>query len=516
MQPIPSPLDNLPSAGKLRRKLTVLIVAAVFIPITISMVISLIAFPENFPQVLIFTTALASISVILVVLIVRKSLKPLEQLYQGVKVLSKGEFNHRFNIQGSDEFEAISQLLNEVSARITATIENVSLAKDYASAEKNRLNSIIASIVDGIIVLDMHHQIMLSNKSAQDLTGYSKEELFGKLFDSLVLIKNQSGQKVPSQELCKMSTGHTTQQLNLFGKNGKEVKAAITPIQIIENPQANFGCMLLIRDVSQKEQLEQMQIDFVSMASHELRTPLTSIVGYLSTLTEEVQNQLTPLQNDFLNRALTSAKQLSVLVSNFLNVSRIERGAFAVSMQPINWQQNLAKITGDNQTQAIQRNITLKLNLQPNLPEVMADEIRINEVLNNLISNAINYGKTNGLIEVGAKVDGQEVITYVADNGPGIAPDAIPHLFTKFFRAAGSLEGMKKGTGLGLYISKSIIDMHHGRIWVESKLGVGSTFYFTLPLATTNSPTIVSLHTPLSPTGLNSATTGLTNQAKTP
>lgn len=522
MDKLSQPLDTLPSTGKLSRKFTLLILGSVFIPVIISSIISLVISPGVFPQVLILTATLALLMAIFTTVLVRSYLKPLEQLYEGVKVLSKGEFNHRFNIHGHDEFEAISQLLNGVSARMAATINNLSVAKDYASIEKNKLDSIIGSVIDGIIVLDLHRQVMLTNKSAENITGFTKEELYGKPLDSLILVKDQSGQTIPPQKLCQIPSDNNLitnipQQVNLTGKNGKETKVIITSTQITEGIQANLGCMLLIRNVSQKEQLEQMQIDFVSMASHELRTPVTSIIGYLSTLAEETKEKLTPEQYDFLNRAFTSAQQLAALISNFLNVSKIERGAFVVSMQPLDWQQNLTKAVEDNQTQASQRNITLKLNIPPSLPKVMADNVRINEVLNNLISNAINYGKASGTIEVGVKVDGQELLTYIADDGQGIPPDAIPHLFTKFFRVAGSLEAMKKGTGLGLYISKSIIDMHHGRIWVESKVGTGSTFYFTLPIAfATTTPTIVSLHTALSPTGITPLNCVLTNPVQTP
>lgn len=506
-------MEALP-AGKLRNKLTMIILGGVFIPVIISGAASMIMSPGVFPQILILTAVLSLLMALFTAVLIRWYLKPLEQLYEGIQLLSKGEFNYRFNIHGNDEFEAISQILNGLSAKMTTTITSLSQAKDYASIEKNKLNSIFSSIIDGIIVLNIHRQILISNKSAENMTGYTKEELFFKTLDGLIAVKDPSGQIVPLQQLCKTTSDNNLlnnipHQVNLIGKNGKETKVVITCTQVTDGPQADFGCLLLIRDVSQREQLEQMQIDFVSMASHELRTPVTSIIGYLSTLVEETKGTLPAEQYDFLNRAFSSAKQLSELISNFLNVSKIERGAFVVSMQPLDWSQNLAKVVQDNQAQAVQKNITINLNIPPNLPKVMADNVRINEVLNNLISNAINYGKASGSIEIGAKVDGHELVTYIADDGPGIPPDAIPHLFTKFFRVSGSLEAMKKGTGLGLYISKSIIDMHHGRIWVESKLGQGSTFSFTLPIAETDNPTIISLHTAHSPLGL-------TNQIKTP
>jgi two-component system phosphate regulon sensor histidine kinase PhoR len=142
----------------------------------------------------------------------------------------------------------------------------------------------------------------------------------------------------------------------------------------------------------------------------------------------------------------------------------------------------------DNKPLAVQKNISLELTpVPPNLPHVLADPIRINEVLNNLISNALKHTKSGGWVKISTSVQGTEMVTSVSDNGEGIPKEALPHLFTKFYRVPGSLDKMKEGTGLGLFLAKSIIDMHKGRIWVESEVGKGSTFYFSIPVATQTS-----------------------------
>lgn len=434
------------------------------------------------------------------VFLIFRFLKPLEQLYLGAQILAKGELKHRFNIHTGDELEAISTTFNELAQNLDRTIQDISQNKDNLTSEKNKLNTIISSIVDGVIVLDMQRKVVLTNKAIEKITGYKANEMIGQPINSLIALKDQNGKLVETKAYCSISPDKDKDCLNilatvtLVGKGGQSMTVDVTTAQIAEEFQADLGCLLIIRDVSQKEVFRQMQIDFVSMASHEIRTPLTSIVGYLSTLSEE--GKLKGEMKEFLDRALLSAQQLSVLVNNLLNVSKIERESFAVSLQPLDWNKVLAQAVTDNKPQAVQKRISLKLSLpDKTLPKVMADATRISEVLNNLLSNAITYTKEGGTVEIGTKISADTITTHISDNGVGIPKEAIPHLFTKFFRVSGALEQGSKGTGLGLYISKSIIDLHHGKIWAESEPGKGSIFYFSLPLAPSSktAPTIASL-----------------------
>lgn len=238
--------------------------------------------------------------------------------------------------------------------------------------------------------------------------------------------------------------------------------------------------------LEQKEKrLESMQVDFVSMASHELRTPITSLIGYLQTLNDEARSKLTEEEKSFLDRSLVSAQEILALVNNILNVSKVERGAFSVTLKPLDWSQVLEQVVSENKILASQKNISLELKLPDNLPKVLADQLRITEVLNNLINNAIVYTKAGGSVEVSTQPQEDQIITSVKDNGQGIPKEVMSHLFTKFFRVQGALDksSSSSGSGLGLYISKSIIDLHHGKIWASSEEGKGSTFSFSLSQA---------------------------------
>ena len=364
--------------------------------------------------------------------------------------------------------------------------------KELLASEKNRLNLIFSSLNDGILVLDMHRQVMFSNTVAEKLTGFAGAEMLGKKIEELVTVSDRGGVAMDPKIYCPIKLSPetvvtpftSTDSLVITGKDKATHNAKITSSPIEDN-SSNLGCVLVLHDTSAEKELEAIQLDFVSMASHELRTPLTSVTGYLSIFLKENEGKMDAHQTDFLNRILIAAQQLGAIINNLLNVSKVERGAFSMSNGAIEWKELLEKSVNQNQLQAAQKGISLELKTDgTELGQISGDEIRLTEVLNNLVSNAINYTNSGGSVEVSCKKDGKDLITCVKDTGIGIPPEAVAHLFTKFFRVSGALDksSNSKGTGLGLYISKSIIDLHHGKIWAESELGKGSTFCFSLPI----------------------------------
>lgn len=422
-------------------------------------------------------------------------IKPVAELRQAAKLYAKGELLHRININTGDEIEDIATDFNKMAESLDQTLKNYQQSSNQISLEAAKMNIILASIVDGIIVLDIHKNVILTNKAAEKLTGYTDAEMKQKNIDTLITITNQEDLLVHSKDYAPVEMDPnqpiapfvSNMVFTLTGKGGAKIPISLTGAPIKGNLQSDLGTVLALHGLSKEKQLESIQLDFVSMASHELRTPLTSIIGYMSVFLEENESKLNQQQKDFLNRILISARQLGNLIGNLLSVSKIERNALTSTMQPMDWTTALKQSVDQNKVSASQKNINLRLELPQNpLPQVKADSVRIAEVVNNLISNAINYTPNGGSILVKAQDIGSEVVTSVADTGIGIQPDALPHLFTKFFRVGSALDlaSNSKGTGLGLYLSKSIIDLHHGRIWATSTPGHGSTFFFTLPVAT--------------------------------
>lgn len=410
--------------------------------------------------------------------------KPFNTLLQYISTLKLPYNNPTPPVLNQNDINKITLLINQLVYNINTATQTILSNQSSLSSQKNRLEIVLDSIKDGIIALDHDLRIVRVNNIIPKLTGFTIQELQNQPIQALLKIQNRNSSPINFSEICQTTENpiiDPNEFLTLIGKNNLK-----TPVQITCVPSPSISelkCVLIIHEVSKEKSLQSIQIDFVSMASHELRTPLTSIIGYLSVFMEENREKFTGDQKEFLDRIMISAKQLGTLIENLLNVSKVERNAIAINTQPIDWTQFLTKSVNDNKFSAANKNITLSLELPPTpLPKVQADPIRITEVINNLINNAINYTPEGGAIQVGATSKGDEVITYIKDNGQGIPKESINHLFTKFFRIQGALDqsSNSKGTGLGLYLSKSIIDLHQGKIWVESEVGVGSTFYFSL------------------------------------
>lgn len=420
-------------------------------------------------------------SAALAILLLFWILKPLNILVKNVQAFTDGNFNNRIDLRSKDEFESVAESFNTMAEKLSKTFQAIETGQMIAVAERDKLNQILSSVIDGIIALDFNKNVIFINKAAEELIGYLPAEIYGRPIDQFIHLFS-GNDEILAKTYCQDGFNQSSK---LIGKAGNQTRVNLITAQAGGSIQTNLGYILIIHDLSKEEELEQMKLDFVSMASHELKTPLTAIIGYLSVFLEENKSKINPENLLMLNKAFISAQQLQTLIANLLNVNKIEKDQLSVSPEPLDYSSILSKAVEDLRSQANQKNIVLNLNLpSQNLPKVSADQVRINEVITNLIANAINYTNAGGKVEVSIELSPNEITTSVSDTGVGIPQEAIPHLFNKFFRVSNQLQKASKGTGLGLYISKSIIEKLHGKIWVESEPGKGSKFSFTLPVAT--------------------------------
>lgn len=384
----------------------------------------------------------------------------------------------------SQELEDLNKQLASEGERIEKEVKE---RTQELSAERNKLSLILSGIVDCIIAVDREKRIILFNKAAEKLTGYTITEVFGKPLEEIIKVFDNVTE-VSSTVYCPIRSDnfegiiYNKKGLKLFGLNGKQTYINLLAGQIEEGTSVNLGCILTLHDVSEEKQLDEMKLDFVSMAVHELRTPLTSIKSYLYIFLRDYTKSMDAKQTSILSRINISVQRLVSLVENLLNVSRIEKGTLTLSLFPFDWVKNIDEEIAEIIDQANDKKITLEFIKPQQSPiNVIADKFRINEVLSNLLENAVAYTSPGGKITVWLERKGNEVITHIQDTGKGIPKDALPNLFTKFFRVSGILEQGSKGTGLGLYIAKSVVQLHKGKIWVNSEFGKGSTFSFNLP-----------------------------------
>ena len=375
------------------------------------------------------------------------------------------------------------QVFGEVG--VATDIRKIQELVTDVTAERNKLTTVMQSIVDGVLALDLEGNIILVNPPALTMLGLDSEDVLSKKLDDVLTMfdgdQRMLGRNfIPAEAPEKDTIVVQKRNLKIVTNSGKQLFVNLTSSSIKEGNQVGLGAIITLNDVSKEKEFEEMKLDFVSMAAHELRTPLTAIRGYLSVLQEEVAESLSKEQKSFLDKAFISSSQLASLVENLLSVSRIERGAMKLDMVSADWRAILEESINNFLPLASEKGVNLSLKCPEKLPKVFVDKFRISEVLSNLVGNAIAYTKPDGNIEITTEVGRDEITTHIKDSGQGIPESAQSRLFTKFFRVSGILEQGSKGTGLGLYISKAIIDLHKGKIWVASKLGVGSTFSFTV------------------------------------
>jgi signal transduction histidine kinase len=303
--------------------------------------------------------------------------------------------------------------------------------------------------------------------------------------------------RTPSNDLGFMVLGHK-QSGAIYSENDKRL-ISISADEIAISLQnalhfreiQNFNITLQekievatkqLRDANEKLKiLDANKDDFISMASHQLRTPLTSIKGYVSMVLEGDAGKINKTQDKFLMQAFTSSKRMANLVSDLLNVSRIESGKFFINAQPVNLADLTTEIVSELTEMAKVRQITLTYKKPENFPLLMLDEDKIAQVITNFVDNAIHYGKERGNISVELADEGENVSMRVKDDGIGVPAKVQKQLFTKFFRAENAKVARPDGTGIGLYLAAKVIDSQGGKIIFESREGKGSTFGFSFP-----------------------------------
>ena len=367
-----------------------------------------------------------------------------------------------------------------------------------AESERERWKAIFDNVDESIVILDRNGIIIQANPASEILSGKGPRELVGKKFEEMFVLTNERGLLLTG-DLSPIKTVKTTKegidylQAKFINTEGREVwvGASFTPIQAQDSDSTNDQIVVVLRDISRLIEIDRAKTDFVSMASHELRTPLTVINGYISLFTSGDLGDLDKPEMANYKQVFAQIKKnterLTNLVEDLLNVSRIEQGRMSLNLERVNLESLVKELVEEMQISATAKHQSLKFTNGMrgflDFPTIVnADYERIKQVLINLIGNAIKYTPDGGSITVGIKKYSSEVIVTVRDNGPGVPKQLIPRIFEKFQRLEGSYVKDTVGTGLGLYIVREIIKMHGGRVWVDSEVGKGSSFSFSLPL----------------------------------
>lgn len=354
-----------------------------------------------------------------------------------------------------------------------------------ASEEKQKLEAIMGSMSDGLVLTGTDGTVLYANLGASTLVELPSEGLEGQtisvLYDTLCMaaVNPADCERV----LAQAKSAEAPEVVVEIKRNGQRRAIHLLLFDVGDESGRAIGRGLLLRDVTRERELDEFKTTLLAAVGHELRTPLAAIKGYASTLLQKDVTWSPADQHHFLLTISSEADRLAQLVSNLLDLSRQEAGLLLLNRVPTRVQ--------DIVTKTIERlshpNVTISLHIPDNLPLVNVDRARIEIVLHNLVANALVYGENEICLTAQRRDDG--IVVSVADNGPGIAPDELPHVFERFYRARHGYQQYSGGTGLGLTICKAFIEAHESTIWAESNTQ-GTTLSFSLPLV---SPTVAAV-----------------------
>jgi len=354
--------------------------------------------------------------------------------------------------------------------------------------ETSRSRSILEAIADGVLVTDQNGEITLFNHSAERMLEMKRAELIGRPVDHFINIFD--GVALAWMETIKTWTQdpYSFNPLNTFTEqvgleNGNVLSVNLAPVI---NNEEFFGTVSVFRDITHLIEVDRMKSEFVATVSHELRTPMTSIKGYVDILLMGVAGVMSDQQKKFLAVVQENTERLTILVNDLLDLSRIEAGQVNLIMGSIDFAELIDDVMLEINRLTVAENKTMEFNIQlaRDLPSINGDPERIRQILINLLGNAFHYTLENGQVTLSAQRVGDEVQINISDNGVGISPKEQERIFDRFYRGDNHMVIATAGTGLGLSIVSKLINMHHGRIWVQSSgiEGEGSTFSFTLPI----------------------------------
>ncbi len=415
-----------------------------------------------------FVLLIASLSLVLCLLIIliqsSKKFNPLFHISEKVQQLSLGNLN-RIDIKTNpDEIGTIVASVNSMVDRIALQLASI-------QEERSKNNTILANMRDGVILVDTSGMVTLINPAAQILFKIDQEHALGRSLAEVV--RHYQVLEIWRQCKEKQSTQNSFVQIS---KDQESVQVIASPIQ--ENIIGNV--LLIFHDLTLVRKLQTIRQDFVSNVSHELKTPLTSLKILVETLLDGAQK--TPSEaTHFLQQMEIEIDNLTQIVQELLDLSKIESGKVPLDLKPVLPHDLLDLPLQRMKVQAQRAGIELVVNCPDDLPMVLADASRLQQVIINLLHNAIKFTNPGGKVTIKAEQLNGQVGFSIEDTGVGISSIDLPRIFERFFKADRARSS--SGTGLGLSIARHIVECHGGKIWVESELGKGSKFSFTIPLA---------------------------------
>lgn len=470
----------------------------------------------NLRNILLLAASLVLFVVIIFAYAFSRSLsKPIGRLKDAAIQIAEGNMKVHIDVSGNDEVANVAQAIDTMRRKLKKSIEGmkkradeldiqlketdqakkatlnilkvVEEEKQKVSLEKEKIDAILHSIGDGVFVIDANLKITMYNKISADISGYTSAQAIGKPYHKILKFVYEKDGKTNDQFIKQtIATGEPKDMSNhtfLIRKDGSKVAVADSAAPLKDKSGKVTGVVVVFRDVTKEREVDRMKTEFVSVASHQLRTPLSAIKWFLEMVLEGDAGKINKEQRDFLQQAFDSNTRMISLVNDLLNVSRLETGRIMIEPVPTDLVKLCQIIIKESAPLISAHNLKFKFTKPAKIDKINIDPKLISQVVANLLSNGIKYTLSKGKVELKIVVDRSNVIISVSDTGMGIPKNQQSKLFQKFFRADNAVSKETEGTGLGLYVAKSVVEASGGKIGFNSVENQGSTFWFTLPLS---------------------------------
>lgn len=423
-------------------------------------------------QILLMFSIILILTLFVSILAGRKFSRPIKRLVQATYDIKQGIYNPNIEVESRDEIGELAISFNQMTRALKET--HLQLAM-----EKNIRDSVITNLVDGLILLDRHNRILILNPAAEKILKVNFKNLQGESFQKIPFFAEQ---KIFLQSIKDEKT--LDKKEFIFNEPMKLViEASVVPV--VDNEKKKLGSMIIFHDFTREKAIDVMKSEFINVVAHQLRTPLSAIKWIIKMILDRDAGKINKEQEELLNKGYQSNERMIWLINDLLNVSRIEEGRFLYefSIRPLDL---IVKEAVDSFYQlAEERGVKLIFDEPKSpLPPIKVDAEKLMLAIKNLIENAIRYSLKKSKVTTSLKYDKitEEIEVKIKDEGLGIPEHQRKRAFTKFFRGDNIIKLQTEGTGLGLFITKNIIEAHNGKIWFESEEGKGTTFYFRLPI----------------------------------
>lgn len=405
------------------------------------------------------------LAVLLALVIAERTARPVRRLTSVAERMAQGDFDARLFISSRDEVGQLTRTFNNMAEQLREKVSTL-------DEQRGRLATVLDLMADGVLITDDEARVQLINPAAAELLEVREEDSLGHSFAQVV----RYHQLIEVWQRCQESGEEQTETVEI-GQQDLFLQIIVTPLGA-----GREGSLVILQNLTPLRRLQVVRRDFISNISHELRTPLASLKALVETLRDVALDDPSAAQH-FLDSAEREVDSLTQIVQELLELSRIESGKAPLRLEATPVSDVVAPAVERLSAQAERSGVSMEVDIPGTLPPVLADAGRVQQVVTNLVHNAIKFTPAPGTIRVSAELDSETdmVVVTVRDTGVGIPEVDLQRIFERFYKADRARSG--GGTGLGLAIARHLVEVHGGRIWVKSREGKGSTFRFSLPVA---------------------------------